>query len=436
MTQPYMYRMMVERTTVITLATSVATLASCTYAGCAAAAAGGRADPEREPERRLLTTIAAAGAAAAPAAQRAAAPVAISAVRPADAALAAPRESRGTATSATPAPRPKVPVVVESSFKPTQLRQAARKQKGNPKKRKQGRAAQRRATVAQRRAEVAAAVAVAAANVQQPLSEPLDSVSRRAQAKKERVERKVARANKKLAKDLVAKVFAAVLASTHEDKCGGLAQGSALVAQETTELTPSTPRPELESLKSPSRVRALAAALDARERAFSELVAPPKQLQSLRRPAASPRRLHQTSEPELEPEIEAQKAVLAGMARLSPVFSEETSPRSDEEERKTDGVDARLKAFDVRLDQEPSVSSRYGLISIGSQPANDGAERLVLRAGRAMGIGPSDVLTVWFDSSMVARRSVDGGKEGNGCYDALCEPIFPRDQDKLYMLGE
>ena len=344
-----------------------------------------------------------------------------------------PPESRGTAVSATlAAAKPKLPVV-EEAFKPTQLRQAARKQKGNPKKTKQRRAAQRRAAVAQRRAEVAAAVATAAVRVQQPLSEPLDSVSRRAQAKKERAEKKVARANKKLAKDVVAKAFAAVLASTHEDNCDGMAHESASVAQVTTE---PTPRPPLELGKPPSRVRALAAALDARERAFGELAVPPKQVNSKRRPAASPRRLHQTSEPVLEPEIEAQKVGHAGIARLSPVFSEETSPRSDEEEHKADDVEARLKAFAVHLDQEPAVSSRYGLISIGSQPANDGSERLVLRAGRAMGIGPSNVLTVWFDSGGGARRSVDGDKEVNGCYDALCEPIFPKDQDKLYMLGE
>ena len=128
--------------------------------------------------------------------------------------------------------------------------------------------------------------------------------------------------------------------------------------------------------------------------------------------------------------------VLGNTARLSPVFSEEISPRTDEEEEEP--VLKQFAATAPQLVQDPAISCGLscGLITVGAQPLNDGSERLVLRAGRGMGIGPSKLLTIWHDRGETAQRTI-GGDPGEGCYDALCEPLFPEEgQGSLYLLGE
>lgn len=473
--------MMVHSSTATLALAGVATIASCAYAG-RAVGGDGRREPEPAPPRRNLPAfstaqpIAAVAPAVAAAGARAEVPrPAAATVRPVARRAGFLELSSRAGVSATHVaatrnePKPKVSAAEIKAVKPPELRRAARKQQGNPKRRTQGRAAQYRAETAKQRAKVVAAVAMAVAKVQQPLLVPLDTTTQRAQGKKERAERKVARANKKLAKDVVDRAFAAALAPMHEKHCHGvIVQASALLAEVTTEPTPTPePLPQQQQqpvavafdahdrgaggqlsalrkrLKPTRRPTASPHRLDARDRGVGgQLSTPRKQLKPTRRPTASPHRLHQTPDPELVPEpAETQEhevvAVLGDLARLSPVFSEETSPRADDEKQE-DEEEARLKPFGVRLDQEAAVPSSYGLIRIGAQPAHDGSERcLVLRAGRAMGIGPSEVLTIWYGSSVAARYSAGGGQEGGECYDALCEPIFPSDQGgKLYLLGE
>ena len=428
---------MARSTTVALALVGVATIASCSYACRRPVGADRRRPkPESERQRRYLPVLSTAQSIATSAAAAAAAAGPRAAVRRPAAAAARPvarrastapggfldLSSRGAGVSATHS-KPKVSAEQIKALQPPELRRAARKQQGKPKQRTQGRAAKYRAEMAKQRAKVVAAVAMAEAKLQQPLLVPLDTTTQRAQRKKERLEKKFARADKKLAKDVVDRAFAAVLASMHENNCDGMIKAGTLVAEVTTEpmLTPE----QLPQTR----------AID------TQLLTPRKQLKPTRRPAASPHRLHQTPDPKLAPgpaETEEHEvvAVLGDLARNSPVFSEKTSPCTGDEEQENEAT-ALLKPFGVRLDQELVVPSSYGLIRIGAQAACHRSERLLLRAGRAMGIGPSKVLTVWYDSSATARYSARGGQEGSECYDALCEPILPSDQaGQLYMLGE
>jgi hypothetical protein len=165
------------------------------------------------------------------------------------------------------------------------------------------------------------------------------------------------------------------------------------------------------------------------ERTAMEQVVAPQQL-------LAPTVLNATATP-FRPQSEISQMAAV---RTSPVFSEETSPSTEEEEE--EDADVELKHFEAKvssvaqLEVQATASCSHGVVTIGKRPLNDESARLVLRAGRALGLGPTESVTIWHDRSGTAQRVVSGS-EGGVCYEALHEPVYPEQgRGRLYLLGE